>query len=188
MLNVQWLVDYLTSLTQCTSIIVSHDSGFLNNTVTDILHLDRFKVKRYRGNLQAFVKAVPSAKAYYELNPAEEYQFKFPNPPLLDGVKTKEKSLAKMRHVNFQYPTSKVQQLYDVTLQVSLSSRVAVLGPNGSGKSTLVKLLVGETEPDSGEVWKHPNLVVGYVAQHAFHHIDSHLVRALVPASIFSKN
>jgi len=175
-LNVAWLIDYLKSLTTCTSIIVSHDSGFLNTTVTDILHLNRFKIKRYRGNLEAFVKAVPEAKAYYELNPAEEYQFKLPNPPLLDGVKTKEKSIMKMRHVNFQYPTSKVQQLYDITLQVSLSSRVAVLGPNGSGKSTLVKLLVGETEPNmGGEVWKHPNLVIGYVAQHAFHHIDHHL-------------
>jgi elongation factor 3 len=31
-------------------------------------------------------------------------------------------------------------------------------------------------EPNKGgEVWKHPNLVVGYVAQHAFHHIDQHL-------------
>ena len=26
-----------------------------------------------------------------------------------------------------------------------------------------------------GEIWKHPNLVIGYVAQHAFHHIDHHL-------------
>jgi elongation factor 3 len=26
-----------------------------------------------------------------------------------------------------------------------------------------------------GEIWKHPNLVIGYVAQHAFHHIDNHL-------------
>jgi elongation factor 3 len=80
------------------------------------------------------------------------------------------------RKVGFQYPTAKTQQLYDVTLQVSLSSRVAVLGPNGSGKSTLVKLLIGDTEPNKGgEVWKHPNLVIGYVAQHAFHHIDQHL-------------
>ena len=59
---------------------------------------------------------------------------------------------------------------------MSLSSRVAVLGPNGSGKSTLVKLLIGDMEPNKGgEIWKHPNLVIGYVAQHAFHHIDNHL-------------
>jgi len=160
----------------CTSIIVTHDSGFLNNTITDVLHLNRFKVKRYRGNLEAFVKAVPEAKSYYTLEAADDYKFKLPDPPLLEGVKTKEKSLLKMRKVGFQYPTAPTQQLYDITLQVSLSSRVAVLGPNGSGKSTLVKLLIGDTEPNKGgEVWKHPNLVIGYVAQHAFHHIDHHL-------------
>lgn len=174
--NVAWLEAYLTGLTTCTSIIVSHDSGFLNNTITDVLHLNRFKVKRYRGNLEAFVKAVPEAKSYYTLEAMEDYKFKLPDPPLLDGVKTKEKSLLKMRKVGFQYPTQAVQQLYDITLQVSLSSRVAVLGPNGSGKSTLVKLLIGDMEPNKGgEVWKHPNLVIGYVAQHAFHHIDHHL-------------
>jgi elongation factor 3 len=174
--NVAWLENYLTSLVTCTSIIVSHDSAFLNNTITDVLHINRFKVKRYRGNLEAFVKAVPEAKSYYTLEAAEDYRFKLPNPPLLDGVKTKEKSLLKMRKVGFQYPGSPQQQLYDITLQCSLSSRVAVLGPNGSGKSTLVKLLIGDTEPNKGgEVWKHPNLVIGYVAQHAFHHIDQHL-------------
>jgi elongation factor 3 len=94
--NVAWLEGYLTGLVTCTSIIVSHDSGFLNNVITDVIHLNRFKLKRYRGNLEAFVKAVPEAKSYYTLDPAEDYTFKFPDPPLLDGVKTKEKSLMKM--------------------------------------------------------------------------------------------
>jgi elongation factor 3 len=174
--NIAWLENYLTSLTTCTSIIVSHDSSFLNNTITDVLHLNRFKLRRYRGNLEKFVAAVPEAKSYYSLEALEDYKFKLPDPPLLEGVKTKEKSLLKMRSVGFQYPTQPVQQLYDITLQVSLSSRVAVLGPNGSGKSTLVKLLIGDMEPNKGgEIWKHPNLVIGYVAQHAFHHIDNYL-------------
>lgn len=191
--NIAWLETYLNSLTTCTSstfsfssiirfkltfflVIVSHDSGFLNNTITDVLHLNRFKLRRYRGNLESFMKAVPEARSYYTLEPAEDYVFKLPDPPMLEGVKTKEKSLLKMRKVGFQYPTQSVQQLYDITLQVSLSSRVAVLGPNGSGKSTLVKLLIGDMEPNKGgEIWKHPNLVIGYVAQHAFHHIDNHL-------------
>jgi len=174
--NVAWLENYLTNLKTCTSIIVSHDSSFLNNTITDVLHLNRFKLRRYRGNLEKFVAQVPEAKSYYTLEAAEDYRFKLPDPPLLEGVKTKEKSLLKMRKVGFQYPTQPVQQLYDITLQVSLSSRVAILGPNGSGKSTLVKLLIGDMEPNKGgEIWKHPNLVIGYVAQHAFHHIDNHL-------------
>ncbi|KAF8894808.1 P-loop containing nucleoside triphosphate hydrolase protein [Infundibulicybe gibba] len=175
-INVAWLENYLTNLKTCTSIIVSHDSSFLNNTITDVLHLNRFKLRRYRGNLEKFVQQVPEAKSYYTLEAAEDYKFKLPDPPLLEGVKTKEKSLLKMRKVGFQYPTQSVQQLHDITLQVSLSSRVAVLGPNGSGKSTLVKLLIGDMEANKGgEIWKHPNLVIGYVAQHAFHHIDHHL-------------
>jgi elongation factor 3 len=80
------------------------------------------------------------------------------------------------RKVGFRYPTQQVQQLHNITLQASLSSRVAVLGPNGSGKSTLVKLLIGDMEANKGgEIWNHPNLVIGYVAQHAFHNIDNHL-------------
>jgi hypothetical protein len=33
----------------------------------------------------------------------------------------------------------------------------------------------GETLPQQGKVEKHPALRVGYVAQHAFHHLDLHL-------------
>jgi len=53
--------------------------------------------------------------------------------------------------------------------------RVACIGENGAGKSTMIKLLVGEIMPQIGDVWKHPNCRVAYVAQHAFHHIESHL-------------
>merc|ERR1719330_1404768 len=39
----------------------------------------------------------------------------------------------------------------------------------------MIKLLVGEIEPQTGTVWKHPNARIAYVAQHAFHHIENHL-------------
>jgi len=42
------------------------------------------------------VQQVPEAKSYYTLEAAEDYKFKLPDPPLLEGVKTKEKSLLKM--------------------------------------------------------------------------------------------
>jgi elongation factor 3 len=74
-------------------VIVSHDSGFLNNTITDVLHLNRFKLRRYRGNLERFVQQVPEAKSYYTLEAAEDYRFKLPDPPLLEGVKTKENKM-----------------------------------------------------------------------------------------------
>lgn len=60
-------------------------------------------------------------------------------------------------------------------MQVSLSSRVGCIGANGAGKSTLIKVLTGELESDEGNVWRHPNCRIAYVAQHAFHHIEKHL-------------
>lgn len=39
----------------------------------------------------------------------------------------------------------------------------------------MIKLLTGELEPQVGDVWKHPNARVAYLAQHAFHHIEHHL-------------
>ena len=60
-------------------------------------------------------------------------------------------------------------------MQVSLSSRVGCIGANGAGKSTLIKILTGELETEKGNVWRHPNVRIAYVAQHAFHHIEKHL-------------
>jgi elongation factor 3 len=65
--------------------------------------------------------------------------------------------------------------LSGISIQCTLNSRVAVIGANGAGKSTMIKMLTGELLPVEGTVWKHPNLRVAYVAQHAFHHIEQHL-------------
>ena len=158
-------------------MIVSHDSGFLDNVCSDILHYESRKLKRYRGNLSAFVKQVPEAKSYYELS-ASPVTFNFPDPGFLEGVKNKDKAILKMDKCEFQYPNTDRIIVSNVTVQVSLASRVGVIGPNGAGKSTIIKLLTGENKPTNegvGTVWKHPNLRIAYVAQHAFHHIENHL-------------
>lgn len=172
--NVQWLVDYLTSLTDVTSVIVSHDSGFLDKVCTGIIHYEGRKLRKYRGNLSELVKHRPEAKSYYNLADATT-KWVLPEPGFLEGINSKDRAILKMRDVTFKYPTAEKATLEGVTLQVSLNSRVAVVGPNGAGKSTMIKLLTGELEPNSGFVWKHPNLRVAYVAQHAFHHIENHL-------------
>ncbi|KAJ3006801.1 translational elongation factor EF-1 alpha [Thoreauomyces humboldtii] len=174
--NVTWLVNYLTSLTTVTSMIVSHDSGFLDRSCTNIVHYENRKLKTYRGNLSEFVKQRPEAKSYYELS-AATIKFKFPEPGFLEGIKSKDKAILKMIGVDFTYPGGTKPTLHKISLQCSLNSRVAVIGPNGAGKSTMIKLLTGElvVEEGKGDVWKHPNLRVAYVAQHAFHHVEQHL-------------
>jgi len=93
------------------------------------------------------------------------------------GVKSKGKALIKVVDVSFKYPRNDKVTIEKATVQVSLSSRVACIGPNGAGKSTLIKCLTGEVQPTTGTVWQHPNARIGYIAQHAFHHIEQRVSR-----------
>jgi elongation factor 3 len=51
--NVKWLQEYLKTHTDITSLIVSHDSGFLDEVCTDIYHYEGKKLVCYKGNLAA---------------------------------------------------------------------------------------------------------------------------------------
>merc|ERR1719155_199670 len=179
--GVAWLTKYGQELSgkQISSMIVSHDSVFLDNVAQDMVHYEKNrKLKVYPGNLSEFVKVVPEAAAYYKLE-SDSVAFAFPDPGMLEGVTSKTKALMKMVDCSFCYPTRDVNTLYNISVQVSMASRVAVIGVNGAGKSTMIKLMVGEISPNENEgtpnVTKHPNMRLAYVAQHAFHHIENHL-------------
>lgn len=172
--SVQWLTRYLQSASEITCLIVSHDTGFLDDVVTDIIHYEQRKLVYYHGNLTHFVEIHPEAKYYYELE-GDTLSFKFPVPERLEGINSTTRTVLKMDNIVYTYPGASRPTLDNVSVKLCLGSRVAVLGANGAGKSTLIKLLVQETEADSGEVWKHRNLRVAYVAQHSFHHIEQHL-------------
>ena len=172
--NVKWLLEYLKKHTEITSLIVSHDSGFLDEICTDIYHYEQKKLVCYKGNLADFVKVKPEAKSYYTLS-ASQVQFKFPPPGILTGVKSNTRSIIRMTGCSYTYPGGSKPSLQDVSCQLTLSSRVAIIGANGAGKSTLIKLLTGETIPQTGKVEKHPNLRIGYIKQHALEHVEMHM-------------
>ena len=181
--NVQWVMDYLCSLSNVTSIMVSHDIKVLDQVCTHVLQIDKLKLKQYKGNLTYVAKNyVPDLMSYFELK-ASKFTMRFPTPGMLEGITSKGKHIMKMTNISFTYPGAAKAQLNNVTVRVSLSTRAACIGANGAGKSTMIKLLTGELQPDKlgadgkavGEVWKHPNARVAYVAQHAFHHIENHL-------------
>lgn len=173
--NIAWLQNYLKTNTEITSLIVSHDSGFLDEVTTDIYHYEPGKkLAHYKGNLATFVSHHPEAKSYYTLS-SSMVQFKFPPPGILSGIKSQTRAIVRMSNVTFAYPGAPAPSLSDASCQLSLSSRVAVIGPNGAGKSTLIKLLTGEVIPTVGKVEKHPNLRIGYIKQHALEHVEMHL-------------
>merc|ERR1719502_516381 len=148
--GVAWLTKYVQELSgkNISSMIVSHDSVFLDNVAQDMVHYEKNrKLKVYKGNLSEFVKLVPEAAAYYKLE-SDNVAFSFPDPGMLEGVTSRTKALIKMSDCSFRYPTREVNTLNNVSVQVSMASRVAVIGVNGAGKSTMIKMLIGELEPN----------------------------------------
>lgn len=174
--NVAWLINYLTSHNEITVMAISHDSKFLDAIATDIIHYERDCTLSYhKGNLSEFVKKRPEAATYYELSDSN-IKFRFPKPEGLIGLGgSQTRVILRMRDVEFTYKGRSAPSLVNVSVALTMKSRVAILGPNGAGKSTLVKVLREELKPQKGKVTKHPNLRVGYVAQHAFNNIDEHL-------------
>jgi len=54
----------------------------------------------------------------------------------------------------------------DFTTTILRGDRIGLIGPNGSGKTTLLKLLLGELQPQKGEVNAGTNLQIAYFDQY----------------------
>jgi len=173
-INVAWVKNYINSLTTVTCIMVSHDSGFLNDCCTHMMQITRLKLNIQKGNLEHFISKNPEAISFFSLKESK-LKFSFPQPGPIEGVKSRSKALMKLSHCDFTYPGNEKPTLFDISVQVSMASRVGCVGENGAGKSTMIKVLTGEVVPQTGDVYVHPNARVAYVAQHAFHHIEEHL-------------
>jgi len=173
-INVKWLLEYITNLKDVTCIIVSQNAKLLDICCSNIIQIKNLKLQTSRGNLSEFIKKNPEAQSYFELK-SDKYSFKFPQPRFLQGIKSKGKALMKLEDVTFTYQGNTKPTIRNASVQVSLSSRIGCLGPNGAGKSTTVKLLTGQLQSDSGSVWTYQGMKFGYIAQHAFAHIENHL-------------
>src|SRR5260370_14441822 len=53
----------------------------------------------------------------------------------------------------------------DASFQLNPGEKVGLVGPNGSGKTTLFRMIVGEEQPDDGDVAVPRKLTVGYFRQ-----------------------
>jgi ATP-binding cassette subfamily F protein 3 len=69
-----------------------------------------------------------------------------------------------VRDVEKRYGPATV--LEDATVTIQDDQKIGVIGRNGAGKSTLCRLLLGQEEPDRGEILRTDGLRVGYLEQH----------------------
>ncbi|MBC9927534.1 MULTISPECIES: ABC transporter ATP-binding protein [unclassified Leucobacter] len=54
--------------------------------------------------------------------------------------------------VRFRYPKAEDDVIRGLSLEIPLGSSIGIVGPSGAGKSTLIDLLLGLSQPSSGEI------------------------------------
>jgi ATP-binding cassette subfamily F protein uup len=82
------------------------------------------------------------------------------------SVDTGERSgklVAELEHVGKAYGGRKI--IDDFSCRIQRGDKVGLLGPNGCGKSTLLKIILGELQPDSGQVKLGTKISVAYFDQ-----------------------
>merc|ERR1740117_2473388 len=175
--NVEWVKEWLRNF-DGSIIATSANTSFMNEMCTHIVDFNDRKLRQFKAEkgevLTKYVEAFPEKASYFELSDKNE-KWVFPVPGPLEGVKSRGRSILKMQDVNFKYPSHEKNTIENVSLTCCMASRVAVVGANGAGKSTAIKLLIGELKPEKGTIWRHHNMRLAYVAQHAFHHLEKHM-------------
>ena len=121
--------------------------------------IDRFKAKASKAKqAQSRMKRLAKLAGTEAVRAERSLRIEFPEPQRLPN------SLVRLNHADCGY--GNVRILADVGFGLEAGDRVGLLGPNGAGKSTLVKTLVGELPLLDGERVAHPDMRIGYFAQH----------------------
>ncbi|SEP40915.1 ATP-binding cassette domain-containing protein [Nitrosovibrio sp. Nv6] len=79
-----------------------------------------------------------------------------------EGAKS-GRMVAELEHVSKSYGDKVI--IDDFSCRIMRGDRVGLLGPNGAGKSTLLKLILGELQPDAGNIRLGTKLAAAYFDQ-----------------------
>jgi ATP-binding cassette subfamily F protein uup len=80
------------------------------------------------------------------------------------GGQNRSDAMLNAEGVTFAYPGGP-ELMGGLDFAVQRGMRVALLGPNGCGKSTLLKVLLGDHQPTSGALARHPKLQITTISQ-----------------------
>ena len=165
---IRWEGNYSSYATQKELALLKQQQDYKSQQ-QDIEHLEaaiaRFKVwmsvsldprlKRQINNKQRQLDTMDKVERPVLERRKMALQFR---PQARGGTKTVE-----FRHVDKAFGNNII--LIDALATVFNGERIGIVGPNGAGKSVLLKLILGDMQPDAGEVWLGPSMQFGYYAQ-----------------------
>ncbi|WP_374602496.1 ATP-binding cassette domain-containing protein [Arenimonas sp.] len=79
------------------------------------------------------------------------------------GAEKSGKRVFEAKHVDFAFGDRVLVRDFSTVIQ--RGDKVGLIGPNGSGKTTLLKLLLGQLQPDAGEIRIGTNLEIAFFDQ-----------------------
>lgn len=138
-------------------------SAAYENQQKEIAQIERF-IERFRYKATKAKQAQSRVKMLEKMELIEvdeldqsSISFQFPPAPHSGKITVETEDL------NLGY--GDLQVLKQVNFHLKRGEKVAFVGKNGEGKSTMVKAIVGELEPQQGEIRLGHQVVIGYYAQ-----------------------
>ena len=129
--------------------------------------ITRFKAKATKARqAQSRIKALERMQMIGPAHVDSPFSFEFKDTGFMPNP------LLQLQKVSFAY--TNISILEHISISLLPNDRIGLLGPNGAGKSTLIKLLVGESKPNVGQVILSKGVRIGYFAQHQLEQLDGH--------------
>ena len=209
--TIEWLEEYLETW-KGSIIIVSHDIGFLNNVVSNIISIENHKLEYYKGNYNTYLKNYQK-KLLNQINDwekvektvkqmkkegkakkdIEEFLKKKEEKGIIKVEKGKELKFELMEIENTEGNLIEINNLsfgYNDLLIENLNlilgnEKIVIMGKNGSGKSTLLNLIM-----NNEKVYLNPKLRIGYYHQKTSDYLplDKNPIEYLTEKNLIIKN
>jgi ATPase subunit of ABC transporter with duplicated ATPase domains len=123
-------------------------------------------VRRFSANKSKARQATSRAKQIEKIKIEDMKPSSRQNPYLrFEEEKKLHRVPLEVEGLSFTYPDSQAEVLKNISFNIEVGDRIAVIGANGVGKTTLVRTLIGELQPSKGKVTWAENAKPGYMPQ-----------------------